>query len=336
MTSEDTSSVAFLTVANAPHFPGAVALLNSLRLMGHEEPFVLVDAGLTGSQRALLSDRVELVPAPPGVHPVHLAPYAPLLRPAGVQVVLDADVIVCRRLDELVASARDGRWVGFVNDPPNDVRHFAEWQDVLGLERVTRRPYLNAGQFLIPRLMNDRVLRPWIDGQTEVGLAGTRYGRRARLTDPFYFADQDVVNALLSALLSDDELDIRDHRLAPHPPFEGVRPSRGDGTLCEYDDGTAPFFLHHTMAKPWLQATPTTVYSELLPRLLLADDVAVRLQPADVPLRLRDGRLASIDRRRAHALAVTRRTLRRRLGSLGIRTRWEDRRDQDRRGAAQP
>src|SRR5207247_5704741 len=88
-----------------------------------------------------------------------------------------------------------------------------------------------------------------------------------------------------------------------------------------YDDGERPFLLHHTMAKPWLQATPWNAYARLLPRLLLAPDVALRLRPDQVPLRLRQGPLAAADRRRADVQARVRRGARRQLHRFGIRTR---------------
>jgi hypothetical protein len=315
---------AFYVVANARHFVGAVALVNSLRLLGHHEPVRLVDAGLTDRQRALLAGEVELLPAPPEVAPVHLAPYGPLTRPADVQVILDADIIVTRPLDELVDTGRRGAVVGFVNDPPNHDRFFPDWGPALGLPALRRRPYLNAGQLVLPRAMNDRLLGAWIDGQERIGMLGTRYGR-ARLSDPFYFADQDVVNALLAARVEDTELDVRPHRLAPHPPFRDLRLVDARRLDCRYPDGVRPFFLHHTMGKPWLQATRRTVYSTLLPRLLLAADLPVRLAPADLPVRVRDGRLAALERRRGdlQTRAVT--GTRRQLGRFGIRTRLADR-----------
>jgi hypothetical protein len=307
----------FYTVANARHFIGVVALLNSLRLAGHREPLVLVDAGLTDEQRALLDDEVDLLPAPGGVAPVHLAPYGPLLRPAPVQVILDADILVIRSLEELVAVGRRGSLVGFMN---NHDRFFPEWERALGLGPMRRRPYLNAGQFVLPGVMNDRLLEPWIEGQERIGLSGTRYGR-ARLSDAFYFADQDVVNAVLAAQLSDSEIDVREHRFAPHPPFPGLRLLDPLYLECRYSDGVSPFFLHHTMGKPWLQATRRNIYSTLLPRLLLASDVAVRLDPASLPVRIRTGLLATADRRRADLQALIVAETRRRLGTFGIRTR---------------
>jgi hypothetical protein len=50
------------------------------------------------------------------------------------------------------------------------------------------------------------------------------------------------------------------------------------------------------------------------------------MAPAELPLRLRKGRLAGADRRRAHAQAVVRMQARRQLGRFGIRTRLAARR----------
>jgi hypothetical protein len=316
---------AFYCVANDRHFIGAVALFNSLRLLGHHEPFHLVDAGLTDDQRALVAGRMDILPAPPGVPPVHLAPHGPRRHPAEVQVVLDADLIVTRPLTELIEAGRAGRLVGFVNDPPNHDRFFPEWGPALGLGPLRRRPYLNAGQFVLPRALNEVLLDAWIDGQERTGTTVTRYGH-ATLSDPFYFADQDVVNAVIAAGVPDDALDVREHRLAPHPPFRDLVVRDALDVVCEYPDGTRPFFLHHTMQKPWLGACRSSVYSTLLSRLLVGDGLALPLDPASIPLRLREGRLAAADRFRADRQRLLRDELRRRLGVFGVRTRLAARR----------
>ena len=106
--------------------------------------------------------------------PVYLAPVGPARRPAGVAVVLDADIIVVRSLAPMIELARTGRLVGFVNDPPNDTRFFPEWSPALGLGPLRRRPYLNAGQFFIPHLLGTGLLPAW-----EEGRAGSNNARRA-------------------------------------------------------------------------------------------------------------------------------------------------------------
>jgi hypothetical protein len=311
---------AFYSVADAGHFPGVVALLNSLRLLGHDEPFFLVDAGLTPQQRLRLAEYVTLLDPPPGVPVVFLAPYGPIEHPAEVAILLDADVVVVQPLGELAARAATGRLVAFVNDPPNDDRFFPEWAEALGLGALRRRAYVNAGQLLVPATLARTFLPRWIEGQQRIGTTHSRYGT-ATLDDPFYFADQDILNALLAGYVRDEEIQIFEHRLAPHPPFAGLRLENEVTLRCRYEDGARPFLLHHIMRKPWLGPTRTTIYSRLLIRLLLRADVVVPLEPRELPMRLRDGRLAAADRARAHIQAVVRAGARRQLGRFGIRTR---------------
>jgi hypothetical protein len=311
---------AIYSVADTRHFHGAVALLNSLRLLGHDEPFFLVDAGLTAGERSRLARHATVVSAPVGARPEFLTPYGPLEHPTGVAIILDADIIVTRPLTELAIAAEAGRLVTFVNDPPNDERLFPEWAEVLDLGSLRQRPYINAGQLLLPAELAARLLPRWIKGLERIDTRRTQY-TPAMLEDPFYFGDQDIVNALLAADFTDDEILMLEHRLAPHPPFPGLRLEDEVGLVCRYADGARPFMLHHILAKPWLAATRTTIYSRLLTRLLLGADVAVRLEPEELPLRLREGRLAAADRMRAHCLAIVRSEGRRQLGRFGIRTR---------------
>ncbi|MFD5405912.1 glycosyltransferase family protein [Streptomyces griseorubiginosus] len=323
---EPLPGTAFYTVADRRFFPGLVALLNSLRLTGHEEPLVVVDIGLSPEQRVLLADHVVLVEPPsPDLPAVFVAPYGPLRRPAEVAVLIDADIIVTRPLTELTEAARLGRIVAFVDCLPNSHRFHPEWQTTLGLGPLRPRRYLNAGFLAYPHALTERLLPPWTEGQRTIGVAHSRYGS-ATLDDPFYFADQDVLNAVLAARFEDDELLVLDHRLAPHPPFPGLALVDRSRLTCRYDDGVEPFLLHHVLAKPWLRATRDTVYSTLMTRLLLAPDVALRLDPSALPLRLREGRAAALDRRRADAVTLVHDHGRHQLGRFGIRTRLARRR----------
>jgi hypothetical protein len=326
----DVPPVAFYAVADHRHFIGLVAMLNSLRLVGHTEPVFLVDAGLTASQRERLAEHVTLLAAPSGMPPVYMAPLGPQARPAQVAVIVDADIIVLRPLTELVDSARQGRLVAFVNIPPNDDRFFPEWASALDLGEMRRRPYVNAGLFVLPRALCDRLIAPWLARQEMISYGSTIYGA-ARMTDPFFFADQDVVNALFSAELSDDEIECREYRWAPQTPMRDVSVVDEHRLLCEYPDGSRPFLLHHTMAKPWLRPTPWNTYSRLLPRLLLAPDLTLRLSPDELPRRLRPGLSGSAARLTASGWARARNGARRQLGRFGVRTRiaaWRARRAQ--------
>jgi len=316
---------AIYAVADRDYFIGAVALLNSLRLVGHHEPVFLVDAGLTEGQRRLIAPHVRLIPAPEGVHPVFLKMLGPLEHPAGVAILLDTDMIVVRPLMELIAVAEGGRLVGFINNPPNDDRFFAEWSGVLGLGPLRRQPYLAAGQLLVPHALTRRLFTRWTEGQAKIDVERTWIGR-GTLADPFYFADMDVFNAVVAADLQADEILAVEHRLAPNPPFAGLTLVDPRGLVVRYADGSRPFLLHHILSKPWLKATRTNLYSMLLPRVLLAPDVALRLTPEQLPLRLRDGWMAGVDRRRADTQAFLYSEGRRRLGALQIRTRLAERR----------
>ena len=67
-------------------------------------------------------------------------------------------------------------------------------------------------------------------------------------------------------------------RTAPHPPFPGLRiVGRAAPARRRARTASEPFALHHIQRKPWLQPLPPTSYSELLPRLWLADDLPLRL-----------------------------------------------------------
>jgi hypothetical protein len=322
---------AFYCIADRRHFVGLVALLNSLRLIGHSEPIIVIDVGLTDYQRDLLNCHVDFLSAPDGQAAVLLKPFGPLTCPAEIAIILDADIIVTRSLAELILKAKDGRFVGFVNNSPNHERFFEQWRSALKLPPLRRQPYLAAGQIIVPMSIGSSLFPLWDSAQRRVSFADTRYGR-GRLDDPFYFADMDVLNAILSAHLAVDEIATIEHRLAPVPPFPDLRLRDPRRLVCEYSDGVQPFFLHHILGKPWLNTTRTSIYTTLLTRLLLAPDVAVRLPTRDVPLRLRQGRLAAVDRTRADLQTRILFHTTRQLGRFGIRTRlrnWSQRRQHE-------
>jgi hypothetical protein len=312
---------AFYCVSDSNHFLGFVALFNSLRLAGHEEPVVLVDAGLHADQRSLLAGRVILIPAPADAHVIFLKQHGPRTHPAGVMILLDSDIIVLRPLADLVDTAAKGRLVAFTDNEPDDQRFFAEWAEMLDLESMWRHPYVNAGQLFVPSSLAERVFDVWTAGQKNIDVRQTWHARVRRDSNPFFFGDQDVLNALIGGCLVPDEVLILENRMAPNPPFLGLRLVDACAVRCEYPDGSQPYLLHHFLAKPWLSTTPASVYSRLMTRLLLAPDVPIRVAPELVPLRLREGRLAAIDQFRASTQARLYAGARTRLGRLRIRAR---------------
>jgi hypothetical protein len=297
-------SVTVYSISNDRFFLGLVALINSLRLHGHDDPVVVVDCGLTDRQRALLASEATLIQAPPAVEP-HLLKYVgPKQAPADVMLLIDADMIVTSSLEPVVEQIRAGKFVAFT-DPLAD-RFFESWRELLELPQLRRQPYVNAGFLGLPRERGLDLLERLERGQETIDADETIWTAGSS-EEPTYFADQDVLNALLASVVPVSEVVILDQELAPHPPFTGVSVADPASASCLYADGRAPFVLHQMLKeKPWLTPMQPTAYSELLPRLWLGQDIAVRLPEDQVPVRFRTGAVAALERRRATVVAAAR------------------------------
>jgi hypothetical protein len=286
---------AFFCVSNDLHFVGAATLLNSLRELGHDEPFYLVDCGLTDRQRDVLATHVTFVPAPTDVPPLMLKAHGPVEVDPDVAVILDADVIVTRPLTDWL----DGKPVVFLNDLTERFR--PEWSR-LGYGRLRRIPYLNSGHMIFPResglarLMqqgNKRLLEIVRDDPSQARVP----------TDAFYYTDQDVLNALIGSLDPDDYV-VSDE--VSYWPFEQpVANAR---------------FLHHILDKPWLKPLRPNTYSREMTRLLAAGPVEVPVD--EIPAQLRPGAIGSVARARGSLQHTLRDHTR---GRLGIRRRLAER-----------
>jgi hypothetical protein len=284
---------AFYCVADARYFLGAVALVNSLRLLGHREPINLLDCGLTSDQRDLLGAEVTLVDGPDDVAPALLKTIAPLERPAEVEVILDTDLIVTRSLAEPIEQAAAGKLVSFRNSSD---RFVSEWSDVLDLGPIERGPYLDFAALTLPGARAEELLPLLQELQGRVEIDRTYWGSREP-DYPLLYADQDVMNAIVAARVPRDDLVVLDTRLAPVPPFAGLEVTDPAALRCEYADGTRPYVVHHHMVKPWLEPTQEGVYSRLLRRLLVGDDLAVRVPREAIPARFGSGPRAWAERK---------------------------------------
>jgi hypothetical protein len=288
-------AAAFYCVCEERFFPGAVALIDSLRLQGHTEPVFVLDCGLTARQRELLEPHVTLVPAPADTPPYLLKTVAPLAHPAEVRVLIDADMILTRPLTELIESAAQGRVVAFEN---NLDRFVPEWGELLDLGPVRRRRYLSSGLVMLGGGLGDEVLRLLDDRQARVEFDLT-YARRNVATYPLLLLDQDVLNAILASRVPEERVVGLDLALAPSSPFPGVRLIDERILRCAYADGREPYVLHHIdPRKPWRGSEYRDLYSRLLPRLLLEDDVTVRVPDGELPRRMRSGLLGRAERAR--------------------------------------
>ncbi len=295
---------ALYCVADAGYFLGAVALVNSLRLHGHGEPIYLLDLGLEREQRALLEGEVRLVEAPPGVAPWLAKTIAPLRHPHETMVLIDADMICTRPLGELIERAAAGRVIVFEN---NADRHVAEWGELLGLGAIRRLPYACSGLILAGGEIGARTLELVDRGQGEVEISKGFYG--ADLEGyPFRFPEQDVLNAVLASERTPPEaVEILPLRLAPVPPFEGLRLRDERALRCSYADGAEPFVVHHYLRKPWLERTHYGVFARMLRRSLVGPGLAIEVPRERVPAWFADGLIADA---------------RRRLANIGFRLHW--------------
>jgi hypothetical protein len=292
MSRPERPAAAFYCVSDARFFPGAVALINSLRMLGHPEPIYLLDCGLADRQRELLEPHVTVVPAPSDTPPYMLKTIAPLKHPADVAILIDVDMIATRPLGELIARASAGRVVAFKNDRD---RFVPRWGEILDLGPARRLPYVSVALVFLGGLVGHEVLRLMDDRQARVDFDLTLYGED-HPEYPFRYPEQDVLNAILCTRVEPERVVALEHRLAPTPPFDGLRILDEGALRCSYSDGTEPYALHHFHRKPWLVRLRSNVYSRLLTRLLLAPDVPLRLDPDELPRRLRTGLAASAHR----------------------------------------
>jgi len=291
-----TEPAAFYCVSDRRYFLGAVGLINSLRLVGHSQPIYLLDCGLTEAQRELLEGHVTLLRDQSGTPPWLLKTIAPLAHPAEVMVLIDADMIVTRPLDELIERAAgqgEGRLVAAINDRD---RFRSDWGELLGLGPVRRGPYLSSGLVVVERRLGTEVLELMDRLQDRVDFDRTFW--RDNVSDyPFLYGDQDVLNGILASERVEPERVVAlEHRLAPTPPFGRLRVADRRTLRCRYRDGVEPYLLHNFFRKPWLVRMRSSVYSRLLTRSLLGPDVELRLPPELLPLRMRTGPLAGAAR----------------------------------------
>jgi hypothetical protein len=297
------SGAAFYCVADERFFLGAVALVNSLRLHGHREPIYLLDAGLETEQRELLAGETTLVDGPEAASPHVLKAIAPTRHPAETQVLIDTDMIATRSLAPLVERAQEGLVVAFENDR---ARFVPEWGELLGLGEARPGPYVSSGLVFLGGGPGRRTLELFAERLDAVDFKRTFW--RANEPDyAFLYADQDVLNGVLHAALEPELLVALEHRLAPVPPFAGLRLRDAATLRCEFADGTEPYVVHHFDRKPWLVPMYHGLFSRLLARLLLGPGIAIRVPEEMVPLRMRRGPRARVERARVDVADVFRR-----------------------------
>ena len=197
--------LAFYCVCDRKHFLGLVALVNSLRLQRYQDRVYVLDCGFEPWQRAVLAqdDDVVVVEADSETHPIFLKTVLPLAHPATTMVVLDVDVILTGRLDELVKKVRNSGKAVFFSDPYNNSigRFYPTWER-LGFGKPIQHAYVASGQMLLPAENGLRTLGLWaqglqrlLDDPTLIAAGDSPEG------NAFFYPDMDVLNALIGAAI---------------------------------------------------------------------------------------------------------------------------------------
>ena len=322
------AGTAFYCVSDSRYFLGAVAMINSLRLQGHDEPVYVLDCGLSAAERDLLAGEATVVAAPRETAPHLLKTVAPLAHPAETMVLIDVDMIVTRPLGELVERAAGGLAIAFRD---RQQRFFAEWGEELDLGDAGEIPYVSSGLVFLGGAVGRRVVELMDTLQDRVDFERT-FWRRNERGYPFLYADQDVLNAILATTIEPAGRVALEGRLAATPPYRRLRLVDAASLRCAYADGVQPYVLHQFVRKPWLEPMYHGIYSRALVRSLLAADVAIRVPAELLPRRMRGGVRGRADRAAVNARDLGRFYLGDALPSW-LGTRVEARRRRGGRGA---
>ncbi len=146
----------------------------------------------------------------------------------------------------------------------------------------------------------EEVLSLMASRQASVDFERTHW-RRNESGYPFLYADQDVLNAVLASRVEADRVVALDHRLSPSIPFEGLKVIDDARLRLARADGPVPHVIHQSLSpKPWQAPVYDGVYTRLLRRLLSGPDLTVNVPRREIPLRLRSGPLAYVERQRVN------------------------------------
>jgi hypothetical protein len=292
-------ATALYTVSDERYFVGTVALLNSLRLTGNQAELVVLDRGLTAEQAERLGEHARLVQVDAQVFhtPILYKPFPHLLQPEGIVVVIDSDIMITRSLEDIFRLADEGSICLFPNHPEARDRWFAEWEQIFSLSSPPRhQPHLNGGFLAFSATHWPDLLERWWHACASMPPDRVFTGEA---TDPVWAGDEDALNAVLMS-------EVPRHAVVELPDEAPLLPlAMRDMTIvdeqtlaCLYRDRPARLLHLLGIPKPWEKRAWLRVrrdaYVRLLPRVLFARDVQLRLRHADVPVWLRPGARAEV------------------------------------------
>ena len=287
----------FYAVSDSRYYPAVVGLLNSLQLTGHTEPVIIGDSGLTTAQREQLARRCTVFPVPREVAtvPALLKAFPYLLRPRGVVVIIDSDMIVTGSLRESIEVAEAGKICAFV-DPEHD-RRFPEWEPLFRLSRPLRhQPYVTTSYLAFSIAHWPGLLERWWSACESIPSDRTMW-LRAPNSDPFAQGDQEPFNALLMSEIPERAVHFLRDEERPIAKGSAVRVLDSDALSCAYKGHPVKLLHADGRHKPWAASSFLHVrnqpYVRLLRRLLLDPNLSLTVPRHELPIWLRDGAAAT-------------------------------------------
>ena len=201
---ENDREITFYTISDDRYFLGVVGLTNSLRLTGHHNNLVVLDCGLTQSQLELLRPHCSMIEMSRelATNPTLFKPFHYLLKPKGIVVIIDSDMIVTRSLEPILNLDKNGKICAFP-DPENN-RWFREWHQLFSLSSEPRhQTYVNAGFLAFSTRYWPNLPERWWQSCERILIHPTV--AEGVIDGPSAQADQDALNALLELLLFNPE-----------------------------------------------------------------------------------------------------------------------------------
>ena len=283
---------AFFTVCSDWYFPGLVAMVNSLRILGHREPVVVGDCGLTTAQKRILEPHCELFSLEgAGVSsPIQYKPFPHLLGARGTLVFIDSDMVVTSSLAPIVSAAREGSLCIFPD--PERARWFREWSEIFALQAPLRRqPYANTGFVAFSTDAWPDLLSRWWSCCERTFTTAT-YQQGAAWDGPIAQGDQDAFNALLMSEIVEADIDFQPMDGQVYAwSFPDVVIEDAESLRCRFR-GSRPSILHSVFRpKPWEYKGVHTrnPYFKLMMRCLTGSDLVIRVPAQHLPVWLRSG-----------------------------------------------
>jgi len=291
------ASATYVTVSDARFFLGTVALVNSLRLTGHAGDILVIDAGLTGDQARMLSPECDLhaVSSEADILPIFIKPAVVCtFELAGILLLIDSDIIITGDLRPILNNAAAGRICLFADRAYR--RRFAEWSSILGLNGELRdEPYTNAGFIALRGDLWQSLLCRWHECCEKISAERSQrpYFLGGHDGSPFAYSEQDVLHAILTSEIPADQVELMDIKLAASPDHERSTHIVDRQTLRCVNGSDETILLHYWgQPKPWAPGARRSLrfdaYVDLLARLLVGDDLAIRPNRKHVPFWLRD------------------------------------------------